>query len=171
MFFIGLSWKSHDFWRYFESGGLCNHSRMLPWPRDIIFEVYNKIEKIKFSESKIDPWFFWVLSKMCFWPAFAVIIGFPIQIDLMSGNYRYCWGKSDWQKNHGSNVIIFSGNLKNVFIISEMMFLRQESKYNGKNRSESNFCCEKNSPNYGFPSKNKQNHWFFMVFLVRTFLQ
>ena len=45
------------------------------------------------------------------------------------------------------------------------MFLRQESKYNGKNRSESTFCCENPSPNHDFSSKNKQNHLFFMFFL------
>ena len=145
---------------------------MFSWLRDIIFEVYKKTKNFDFSESIISPCFFFgIWQKFCSWPAYVVIIGFPIQIDSVIGNYRYRSEKSDSWKKQGEILIIFLGNLKNVFIISEMMFLRQESKYNGKNRPESTFCCENPSPNHDFSSKNKQNHWFFMVFLVRTFLQ
>ena len=42
-------------WRFIESGGLCNHSGMLPWPRDIIFEVFKVFENFDFSESKFLP--------------------------------------------------------------------------------------------------------------------
>ena len=52
MFFIGLSWKKHEKSIKNESGGMCNHSDMVSWLRDIIFEGFNIFENFDFSESK-----------------------------------------------------------------------------------------------------------------------
>ena len=51
-----------------------------------------------------------------------VIIGNPIEIDSKPENIKYCSEKSDSWKFHGEILIIFSENMKNVFIISETMF-------------------------------------------------
>ena len=75
------------------------------------------------------------MSKFWIKPRYVVIIGNPIEIDSKPANCKYCSEKSDWQKNHGSKLIIFLEKTKNVFIWSEMMFLSQESKYNGKFRA------------------------------------
>ena len=45
-------------WRFIASGGLCDHSDMFSWLRDIIFEVFKKFEIFDFSESKISPYYF-----------------------------------------------------------------------------------------------------------------
>ena len=72
-------------------------------------------------------------------PTCTAIIGFPIVIVLIPGNESCCLGKSDSQNYHREMLIIFFENFKNVFIMSEMMFLGQESKYNGKFGLESIF--------------------------------
>ena len=65
-------------------------------------------------------------------PTCTAIIGFPIVIALIPGNARCCLEQSDWQKIRREKLIIFFEIFKNVFIVSEMMLLGQESKYNGK---------------------------------------
>ena len=50
--------KKHEKWRFIESGGLCDHSDMFSWLRDIIFEVFKKFENFNFSESNFQSRFF-----------------------------------------------------------------------------------------------------------------
>ena len=42
-------------WRFIESEGMCDHSDMFSWLRDIIFEGFKKLEIFDFSESIIPP--------------------------------------------------------------------------------------------------------------------
>ena len=58
MFFFGLAWKNMKKWRFIESEGLCDHSGMFSWLRDIIFEGFKKFENFIFSESNFQSRFF-----------------------------------------------------------------------------------------------------------------
>ena len=54
---------------------------MLPWPRDIIFEVSKKFENLKISESKIPPWDFSEYDKNLGLTKISGYKGNPIEID------------------------------------------------------------------------------------------
>ena len=100
-----------------------------------------------FRIEKFSMEFFMFWWKINLKPTFATIIGNPIEIDSFFGICWYWSEISNWWKFRGENVIIFSQNMKNVFIISETMFLGQENKYNGKFRAAD--------------SKNLPKPWYF----------
>ena len=110
--------------------------------------MFLKILKIwKFQNRKFRHRIFQNMSTFQLKPRYVVIVGNPIEIDSKLQNCMCCSEKSESQKSYGGILIIFSENIKNVFIISETMFLGQESKYNGKFRAPD--------------SKNLLKPWFF----------
>ena len=98
-------------------------------------------------------------------PTCTAIIGFPIVIALILENIRYCLEKSDWQKIPREILIIFLESLKNVFIISKMMFLARRANI------MVNFALQtpKTSPNHDFFITNQAKPLIFHGFPCQNF--